>query len=110
MTETDETQIAKLYRRWCALRRTRERIEIEMRTANDRGEKSAIEFTDAAHDAQCEAVWSVEDEIAVAEPTSLDDVRMKAIVVKHGSEAGSNEQIVDALLDSLASLPERQEA
>lgn len=72
----------------------------------DSGHKEA----DDRHGALHGCIHRLEVDIASAKPKCLSDVRLKAIVVKHWMHDAASEHIVDALLDSLASIPEAKAA
>lgn len=69
-------------------------------------EKSGLDAAEDALDAHMEVVWALESDLARASPTSLADVRLKAIAVKRWCDDVSTEHIVEELLDSLIALAE----
>jgi hypothetical protein len=83
--------VARLYAAWIYMRN-----EIEPLMASD----------DPSIHPKLDAIWAVEHAIAAIKPTSLDDVRLKSIVVKKWMEDAATEQIVDDLLNSLSGLPD----
>lgn len=73
-------------------------------------QESGHDDEDKRHEALCSAVWNLESRIAAAVPQTVEDVRLKALVVKHWMQDASTEHIIDQMLDSLISLPETKAA
>lgn len=82
--------VARLYAAWIFMRN-----ELEPLMACE----------DSIVDPRLEAIWAVEHAIAAIKPTSMEDVRLKSIVVKKWMEDAATEQIVDDFLDSLREIP-----
>lgn len=81
--------VARLYAAWIYMRN-----EIEPLMACD----------DSIVDPKLEAIWAVEHAIAAIKPTSMDDVRLKSIVVKKWMEDAATELILDDFLGSLTEI------
>ncbi len=89
-----ETTVGSLYRVWTVLRAD---LKPLIETSSDVPEEAFLP--------KLEAAWALEHLIASAKPENLEDVRLKALVVRHWMQDAATEHIVDELLNSLSGIP-----
>jgi hypothetical protein len=93
-SKPDESTIASLFRVWTVLRKD---LEPLLEPGSEVAEEIFLP--------KLEAAWSLEHLIAKTKPESLDDVRLKAVAVKHWLKDANTDQIVDDMLDSMMQVP-----